>query len=192
MTCHANKDEFPLQIGAPNLNGQRFKTLRLTVPVFTQIVDLQDLLTEMGLGGDMGTARLVAFQVGFVARNIDSLAHMLAGDGKAFLRFSANKHESGLRSEQSLSHQLYEELMDKFLEKNQPARRMVCDPLTGQLQPHLVESVNWESVFVPLNYEDMTACWARVCMKQNLVHNLNLDLLQQLIFLCVTRENFLS
>eukprot|EP01039_Chlorochromonas_danica_P003960 gene3960-4332_t len=80
LTCNADKEEFPLQIGAPNLNGQRYRTLRLlSVSLLNDVEAMIGLLKEMGYQSSEELARLMLFQVGLVPRAIHQHIQSLFG-----------------------------------------------------------------------------------------------------------------
>lgn len=185
VTCNADKEEFPLQIGAPNLNVQRYRTLRLSVSLMNSMEEMTRLFMEMGYESSEELARLMLFRVGLVPRAVHQhIESLLGGETLTFQNTCSHCHESGLKASNGLAGLFYESLIKKLREKNEKARAMLCDEMTGQLCQYKVGSVKWESAIVPLDYEDIVACWTRVCMgtPEFTSESKNLQLLQQLIF----------
>lgn len=178
VTCNANKQEFPLQIGAPDLNVQRYRTLRLNVLLLNNVKEMKNLLKEMGYDASEELARLMLFQVGLVPRSIHHhVVSLKARETLTFQKTSSHCHESGLPG------LLYESLIKKLRSKNGTAFSLLSDETTGHLCEYKVVSEKWETEIVPLNYEDIVECWKRVCTDAAYEsESENLQLLQQYIF----------
>jgi hypothetical protein len=184
VTCDADKEEFPLQVGAPNLNGQRYRTLRLSVSLINKIKEMTSLLNEMGYEASEELARLMLFQVGLVPRAVHQhIEGLLAGETLTFQNSSSHRHESGLKASSSFSGLFYEILIEKLREKNETALELLSDKFTGKLCECNVGLKKWETEIVPLNYEDIVGCWERVCAQPEYKSKRkDFKLLQQFIF----------
>mmetsp|Transcript_10963 Transcript_10963/g.17867 ORF Transcript_10963/g.17867 Transcript_10963/m.17867 type:complete len:475 (+) Transcript_10963:31-1455(+) len=186
VTCtgNADKQEFPLRVGAPNLNGQRYRTLRLSVTLLNNVKGMTNLLKEMGYNASEELARLMLFQVGLIPRSVHHHVECIcAGETLTHQNTSSRHHESGFKASSGLPSLLYESLIKKLQSKNKIALSLLSDKTTGRLCQYKVASEKWETEIEPLNYEDIVEYWKRVCTDGAYEsESENLQLLQQYIF----------
>jgi hypothetical protein len=149
VTCKGDRVEFPLLQGAPNLNGQKYTTLRTPVHFFTELPQIACIMKNSNANwkeGDLTRlAQLIAFGIGVNPRKIDAALKRL-NNGEIFYGSNTDSnHEASVNSfsvarlAQSLEH----ELMLSFREVNNEMIRKITDPVTQAVSVNLIADVDW-------------------------------------------------
>jgi len=166
ITCNVDDDmrrEFPMMVGAPNLNGTKFATVRVwsSTPV-----DLDTVAEVLGMSRDyrtdlkaLGHVRTVAFAAGCSTRNLQRCAKSLKQDDFNDSQVGSNTVDS---TKKELST-LYFRMREAIAKKN----KALLDELMpkGIVTLEKVQSVNWETRFKPLTFDEVASIWATMELK---------------------------
>lgn len=191
VTCNADKEAYPLVRGSPNLNGQKYQTHRLPVPIFTNIVGIKDVLTALGHDLSDEYARLVAFSVGAVPRALDEFVKKAETADPIYTTLRYKNHESALPEiDKSKLRSLEVSLMKEFKDRNGTMLKMISNK-EGLIQVDLIASAHWEDHVVSLTSSDILRVWQRLTKKDEKDDIIDRIELQRLLFLLCDRGIFI-
>ena len=154
-------DEFPRVVGAPNLNGTKFRELRITTPLCTDLGAVREVL-EAQLGGrraSLDLTRLVAFTAGAAARDVIAVAQ-----GRA--RVAALEERTPSWSKTSARTLVGDagKLLHALVLRMAVDNAALCDSLLtdGRVDARKAAIVTWEREFRPLSWKCVEEEWARL------------------------------
>lgn len=180
VTCHANPNEFPLQVGAPNLNGTKYKTERIPTSPFTDINLIKVFSDEICINNAL--ARLIAFCCGNNPRAVSIMISDLQHESSTKDLYNMGiygNHESGLKLLASKDEQiLFNKILEKLFDKN----ILLFESLHEGEELSIKKIMNhpWEEKFIPLNQSEIIAIWDNICHENK--EPVNLEKLQYLLF----------
>lgn len=190
VTCHADEKEFPLQRGAPHLNGTKYRTKRLPTEPFIYLETLSRLMSSSkDAVVDVKLARLIAFAVGMNARLIGSFVNELQHENSnedIYGMWKAKEHESGLKMVKSESYSLYHELMEKFYQKNKVLINSLME--NDELSVPKIMEIDWERRFQPLTQADVVDIWEKLLLSTGKASGSQHETLQHYLFELCDRD----
>jgi hypothetical protein len=148
--------EFPRVVGAPNLNGTKFREWRIPSPCCTDLAVVTSVLEHrLGVRPSKALVRYTAFIGGATVRDVqstvDAISISSATSAVDFRTPSLSKTSN--RTLDSDTGRLYTALLARMVAEN----RGLCDRLltNGRIDPVKVGSVPWEDEFAPLTWQQV-------------------------------------
>lgn len=169
--------EFPRVIGAPNLNGTKFREKRIESALPTDLRVVQDMLTVyLKRPVTMEEARIHAFVAGTAARSVFATAE--AGLSTRVLQ----EPVTGARTLKSDQGKLYSALLRRMVSENSVLLNEIC-PRT-LLDLNAVASATWEAQFQPLTWHAVEEEWARLVADDGVIERRDANLTHLVYALC--------
>ncbi len=158
ITCHANREEFPMLRGAPNLNYQKYPTWRLPSIRLNDFNSFKPYLRccEMEVIPD-SLCRLIAFSTHPKPRNINKLEESI----------SKLEAYSLLRDDNSFEGKFLRNLEVVLKRKNRDIIEMLCDKISGKVILQNVMSQPWEEHLQPLEWNEVLTVWKTTLEEEN-------------------------
>jgi hypothetical protein len=161
-TANASEDwmrsEFPLVMGAPNLNGQKYRVWRVSAPLPNDIESVRNVLTARG-GHDasLAEARMAAFVGGGAARDVAKVSDQQLAAVGLDTKFADDK-ETALRKLEAPGGRLYKALVLALREKN---KQLIAALTTDEyVDPRKVTDCQWDALVNPLPWSEVVECWS--------------------------------
>lgn len=174
--------EFPLVVGAPNLNGQKYRIWRVSAPLPHDIDSVRDLLSaRSGCRATVGEARMAAFVAGGAARDVAKVAEEQFAAMGLDTKLLADK-ETALRKLETTGGRFYKALMVALVEKN--TELVAALTTDGLLDPRRVARTKWESMLSPLAWKDAVRCWQALAHANKATADDMVELQSELLDLC--------
>jgi hypothetical protein len=165
MSVQSIRTDFPRLTGAPNLNGTKFKVLRLPSVLPNDLATVRtmvagcDALPGVGKVGIDGVARLALFLSGATPRAaMSALQHSFASGTASVSTAVWAETAPALDGRTGAFHAA---VLSELREKNAKLLRRVTD--AGEVLPERVAKEDWESDLYPLSWVELQGVWYRVC-----------------------------
>lgn len=160
----ADRKEFPGQESAARLNGTKFSTYVLPVATCKEVAFVQEMLGDMGISASFEEARLVAFGIGSIARQVNLFVEameegMSGGDAFAYAHNRRMDAAAGLPPIHMVL--FHKALLKRMREKNKDLLDKLCDA-HGVLDGIKVVTTAWEKDFLPLTRMEVNSVWADI------------------------------
>jgi len=169
ITANRNVDRnvFPLIYGATNLNGKKYSTKRLPVPLCTDLHVIGNILADIGSRNcSEEVCRLVGFTVGVIPRSIRTVLHSCCEeDEEVYGALQASRHESSVdMDDHKHTKGFYRELIQDMKNENGEIMSMLTDT-NGVFIYDRVLTQPWETKLKPLCQKQVITAWYRFCEK---------------------------
>lgn len=147
--------EFPRVVGAPNLNGTKFREKRIDSALPTDVMLVHDILSVyLNQPVTLQQARITTFMAGTAARNVVAIAE--TGPETRVLQESMTGART-LRSDQGI---LYRALLRRMISDNSALLTKICPNM--RLDPIAIANSDWDKQFKPLSWHAVEEEWSRL------------------------------
>ena len=177
-------NEFPLLVGAPNLNGTKYRMKRIyaSLPIDLEAVaSITD--KNLGLPKDKEWVRLVAFIAGSSVRTVQTLRNQEQYDEDFCYTFRDETRDTHGRVD-VVGENLRKELIRSMYEKNKTLLNQLFRPPQDDLEYSRIFdriiSTDWELQFQPLTLNDVIDVWNTMVLNR-LTENSDTEYLRYLL-----------
>eukprot|EP01036_Dinobryon_divergens_P024287 gene24287-32723_t len=163
------RSEFPLlNHGAPNLNGTKFLTKRISSNLPS---DLSAVAIQSDMELDNNTVywiRLVTFCAGVSARAVGRLLRDISNSSSGQILMSLSPDDTALNGSNTLSNTDIDALRGKILCKLYKRNAKMFDRIVNSSDiVAAIATTEWEQHFQPLKYADVMKSWKKLISRGN-------------------------